>query len=82
MMMLTNFEMTLKMASAFGVTVDFLLGEGAFGAYHIETVQRIQSIQKMDDSTRTIGNKIPLGYQYGYLLSAAAVLASGRKIHR
>ena len=49
-----SIEMTLKIARAFGVTVDFLLGEGEFGAYDKETVQRIQNIQKMDDSTRSI----------------------------
>lgn len=49
-----SIEMALKMARAFGLRVDFLLGEGEFGACDRETVQRIQSIQKMDDSTRTI----------------------------
>lgn len=51
---LPSIEMVLKMAKAFGVTVDFLLGEGEFSAYDKETVERIQNIQKMDDSTRSI----------------------------
>lgn len=47
-------EMALKMAKAFGVTVDFLLGEGEYASYDKDTVERINSIQKMDNETRSI----------------------------
>jgi hypothetical protein len=46
--------MTLKMSKAFGVTVDFLLGDGAYSSYDKETVDRLKSIQKMDANTKSI----------------------------
>lgn len=51
---LPSIEMTLKMANAFGITVDFLLGQGEYGAYDKETVNRINGIQKMDEQTKHI----------------------------
>jgi transcriptional regulator with XRE-family HTH domain len=51
---LPSIEMTLKMAKAFGVTVDFLLGESEFASYDKETVSRIKNIQKMDINTKDI----------------------------
>jgi transcriptional regulator with XRE-family HTH domain len=51
---LPSIEMTLKMAKAFGVTVDYLLGEGEYASYDKDTIDRLKSIQKMDDGTRTI----------------------------
>ncbi len=51
---LPSIEMTLKMAKAFGVTVDFLLGESEFASYDSETVSRIKNIQKMDNNTQGI----------------------------
>jgi len=51
---LPSIEMTLKMAKAFGVTVDFLLGESDFASYDKETISRIRNIQKMDNDTRGI----------------------------
>ena len=47
-------EMALKMAKAFGVTVDFLLGEVEYASYDKDTVERINNIQKMDNETRSI----------------------------
>lgn len=46
--------MTLKLAKAFNVTVDFLLGEGEYASLDKDTVDRINDIQKMDQSTRSI----------------------------
>lgn len=46
--------MTLKMAKAFGVTVDYLLGEGEYSSYDKDTVDRLKSIQKMDANTKGV----------------------------
>lgn len=51
---LPSIEMTLKMAKAFGVTVDYLLGEGEYSSYDKDTVDRLKSIQKLDANTKTI----------------------------
>lgn len=42
------------MAKAFGVTVDFLIGEGENASYDKETVERINDIQKMDADTKNV----------------------------
>ena len=46
--------MALKMAKAFGVTVDYLLGEGEYASFDKDTVVRITNIQNLDQSTRSI----------------------------
>lgn len=46
--------MALKMSKAFGVTVDFLLGEGEYSSYDKDTVERLKDIQKMDSNTKTV----------------------------
>jgi len=51
---LPSIEMILKMAKAFGVTVDFLLGQGKYSSYDKDTVDRIENIQKMDASTKGV----------------------------
>lgn len=51
---LPSIEMVAKMAKAFGVTVDFLIGEGENASYDKETVDRINSIQKMDEGTKNV----------------------------
>ena len=51
---LPSIEMTLKMSKVFGVTVDFLLGEGEYSSYDKDTVDRLKSIQKMDTNTKTV----------------------------
>jgi transcriptional regulator with XRE-family HTH domain len=51
---LPSIEMTLKMAKAFGVTVDYLLGEGEYSSYDKDTVDRLKSIQKMDANTKSV----------------------------
>jgi len=51
---LPSIEMVAKMAKAFGVTVDFLIGEGENASYDKETVERISDIQKMDANTKNI----------------------------
>jgi len=52
---LPSVEMVAKMAKVFDVTVDYLIGEGeSASSYDKETVERINSIQKMDDGTRNI----------------------------
>jgi transcriptional regulator with XRE-family HTH domain len=49
-----SLEMALKMAKAFGVTVDFLLGEGEYSSYDKDTVDRLKDIQKMDSNTKSV----------------------------
>jgi transcriptional regulator with XRE-family HTH domain len=49
-----SLEMALKMAKVFGVTVDFLLGEGEYSSYDKDTVNRLRDIQKMDPNTKTV----------------------------
>lgn len=49
-----SLEMALKMAKAFGVTIDFLLGEGEYASFDKDTVERLQDIQKMDCNTKSV----------------------------
>lgn len=49
-----SLEMALKMAKTFGVTIDFLLGEGEYFTYDQDTIDRIKSIQKMDANTKSV----------------------------
>lgn len=51
---LPSIEMVARMAKAFSVTVDFLIGEGENASYDKETVERINDIQKMDNDTKSI----------------------------
>ena len=51
---LPSIEMTLKIAQAFEVTVDFLLGEGEISSFDKDTVNRISGIQQLDQKTRSI----------------------------
>ena len=51
---LPSIEMVVKMSRAFGVTVDFLIGEGESASYDKETVDRINDIQKMDNNTKSV----------------------------
>lgn len=51
---LPSIEMTLKLAKAFGIIVDSLLGEGEYSSYDKDTVQGINDIQKLDQGTRSI----------------------------
>lgn len=49
-----SIEMALKMANAFDITVDFLLGYGEYASYDKQIIERIRDIQKMDDRTKNI----------------------------
>lgn len=51
---LPSIEMVTKMVRAFGVTVDFLIGEEENASYDKETVERINDIQKMDADTKSV----------------------------
>jgi len=51
---LPSIEMVARMAKAFGVTVDYLIGEGENASYDKQTVERINDIQKMDADTKNI----------------------------
>ena len=49
-----SLEMALKIAEAFNVTLDFLLGKGEYASYDKETVDRLNNIAKMDDKTKSV----------------------------
>lgn len=49
---LPSIEVIVKLAKAFGVSVDYLLGEERFGKYDKEAILRLQEIQDLDDNTR------------------------------
>lgn len=51
---LPSIEMVLKMSKAFGVTIDYLIGNGEYASYDKETVERINNIQKMDSDTKDV----------------------------
>ncbi len=51
---LPSIEMVAKMAKAFEVTVDFLIGEGENASYDKQIVQRINDIQKLDADTQNV----------------------------
>ena len=41
-----------KIADAFGVSLDFLVGEGLNSSFDKKTVQRLQEIQDLDEKTK------------------------------
>lgn len=49
-----SIEMALKIAKAFDVPVDYLLGEGTHAQYDKETVKRIEAIEDLDPNTKTV----------------------------
>lgn len=49
-----SIEMIIKMAKAFNVTVDFLIGQSESATFDKDTVNRINDIQKMDSSTKSM----------------------------
>ncbi len=51
---LPSIEMVAKMAKAFGVTEDYLFGEGENASFDKETKERLNDIQKMDEGTKSV----------------------------
>lgn len=49
-----SIEAAKKIASAFGVSLDYLAGEGINASFDKRTVQRINDIQKMDADTQSV----------------------------
>jgi transcriptional regulator with XRE-family HTH domain len=47
-------EMAKKIADAFGVSLDYLAGEGQNASFDKLTLQRIQDIQNLDPDTKTV----------------------------
>jgi transcriptional regulator with XRE-family HTH domain len=45
-------EVIIKLAKAFNVSVDYLLGEGQLSALDKDVLKRIEDIEKMDDNTK------------------------------
>lgn len=48
-----SIEVLLKMAKAFDVTVDYLIGEGQLSSYDKDVLKRIEDIEQLDDETRS-----------------------------
>lgn len=54
-----SIEMAVKIADAFDVTIDYLIGNGKHAAYYKDVIERIEDIQALDTNTRaTIFNVI------------------------
>jgi transcriptional regulator with XRE-family HTH domain len=49
-----SIEMAVRIARVFDVPVDYLLGEGKNAAYDKETVKRLEDIQALDTSTKSV----------------------------
>jgi transcriptional regulator with XRE-family HTH domain len=49
-----SIEMAFKIAKTFDVPIDYLLGEGKHATYDNETVKRIEEIQVLDSSTKSV----------------------------
>lgn len=47
-------EMAVKIANVFEIPIDFLLGEGKHSTYDKDTVRRLEDIESLDNSTKTI----------------------------
>lgn len=47
-----SIEVVLKLAKAFNVTVDFLIGEGETATFDKDAVKRIEDIEKLDADTK------------------------------
>ncbi len=45
--------MALKMSNAFGVTVDYLLGEGEFASFDKDLMDRIKDFENLDKNTKS-----------------------------
>lgn len=49
-----SIEAAKKIADAFGVSLDYLVGEGVNASFDKKTVQRIQEIQTLDSNSQTV----------------------------
>ena len=47
-----SLEMALKMAKAFDVSIDYLLGESANASYDKDTIRRLEEMEKLPDEER------------------------------
>lgn len=48
-----SIEVLLKIAKAFDVSVDYLIGEGQLSNYDKDVLKRIEDIEQLDDDTRS-----------------------------
>ena len=48
-----SIEVLLKMAKAFDVTVDYIIGEGQLSNYDKDVLKRIEDIEELDSETRS-----------------------------
>lgn len=45
-------EMAANLANVFGVSIDFLIGEGQHATYYKEAVKRLEDIENLDGDTK------------------------------
>jgi transcriptional regulator with XRE-family HTH domain len=45
-------EVLIKMAKAFNVSLDYLIGDGEFSSYDKDLLKRIEDIEKLDTDTK------------------------------
>jgi len=49
-----SIEVAKKLADAFEVSLDYLVGEGQNASFDKKTIQRLMDIQSMDDNTQNV----------------------------
>lgn len=49
---LPSIEVAFKLANAFDVSVDYLLGKGQYASYDKDTIRRLQDIENLDPDTK------------------------------
>jgi len=50
---LPSIEVLLKIAKAFNVSVDYIIGEGQLSTYDKEVLKRIDDIEQLDEETKS-----------------------------
>ncbi|MCF6168395.1 helix-turn-helix transcriptional regulator [Lutibacter sp.] len=48
-----SIEVLLKLAKAFDVSVDYIIGEGQLSTYDKDVLKRIEDIEQLDDETKS-----------------------------
>lgn len=49
-----SIEVAKKIAASFGVSLDYLVGEGVNASFDKKTVKRLQDIEQLDEDTKNI----------------------------
>ena len=49
-----SIDMAIKMAEAFEVSLDYLIGKGQHAAYDKKTIERLKDIEELDNSSKSV----------------------------